>query len=246
MFRAIPLCLIAGAFASLIGIQPSRYDLVIVRGVVVDGSGAARAPRRRRHQGRPDRRDRRTLAGRLQPRRSTRPVSSSRQASSTSTPTPTTSPRHPRAENFVRMGVTSIVAGNCGSSALDVGEALTTIRQTGVSVNFATLIGHNTVRRAVMGTDESRSHHRRSWPGCGRWSGGRWPTARSGFSTGPAIRAGHLRQDAGDHRSGADRRQRRRRLRVAHAQRRHRRSKQAVAETIRIGEMAGARSRSRT
>ena len=31
---------------------------------------------------------------------------------------------HPRAENFVRMGVTSIVAGNCGSSALDVGEAL--------------------------------------------------------------------------------------------------------------------------
>jgi N-acyl-D-aspartate/D-glutamate deacylase len=59
---------------------------------------------------------------------------------------------HPRAENFVRMGVTSIVAGNCGSSALDVGEALTKVRQTGTSVNFATLIGHNTVRRAVMGT----------------------------------------------------------------------------------------------
>ena len=31
---------------------------------------------------------------------------------------------HPRAENFVRMGVTTIVAGNCGGSALDVGEAL--------------------------------------------------------------------------------------------------------------------------
>ena len=30
----------------------------------------------------------------------------------------------PRAENFVRMGVTTIVAGNCGRSALDVGEAL--------------------------------------------------------------------------------------------------------------------------
>jgi N-acyl-D-aspartate/D-glutamate deacylase len=59
----------------------------------------------------------------------------------------------PRAENFVRMGVTTIVAGNCGSSALDVGEALTRIEQTGASVNFATLIGHNTVRRAVMGTD---------------------------------------------------------------------------------------------
>jgi N-acyl-D-amino-acid deacylase len=59
---------------------------------------------------------------------------------------------HPRAENFVRMGVTSVVAGNCGGSALDVGEALTKIRQIGAAVNFATLIGHNTVREAVMGT----------------------------------------------------------------------------------------------
>ena len=59
---------------------------------------------------------------------------------------------HPRAENFVRMGVTSIVAGNCGSSALDVGEAFTKIRQAGAAANFATLIGHNTVREAVMGT----------------------------------------------------------------------------------------------
>jgi N-acyl-D-amino-acid deacylase len=60
---------------------------------------------------------------------------------------------HPLAENFVRMGVTSIVAGNCGSSALDVADAFIRIRQTGASINFATLIGHNTVRRAVMGTE---------------------------------------------------------------------------------------------
>jgi N-acyl-D-amino-acid deacylase len=59
--------------------------------------------------------------------------------------------RSPGAENFIRMGVTSVVAGNCGSSALDVGEALTTIKQTGTAINFATLIGHNTVRRAAMG-----------------------------------------------------------------------------------------------
>jgi N-acyl-D-amino-acid deacylase len=60
--------------------------------------------------------------------------------------------KQPRAENFVRMGVTTIVAGNCGSSALDVGEALAEIERTGTSVNFATFIGHNTVRSAVMGT----------------------------------------------------------------------------------------------
>ena len=37
----------------------------------------------------------------------------------------------PRAENFVRMGVTSVVAGNCGGSALDIAEALAKIRRGG-------------------------------------------------------------------------------------------------------------------
>jgi N-acyl-D-amino-acid deacylase len=60
---------------------------------------------------------------------------------------------NPRAENFVRMGVTTIVAGNCGGSALDVGEALKKVDDLGASVNFATLIGHNTVRSAVMGRE---------------------------------------------------------------------------------------------
>jgi N-acyl-D-amino-acid deacylase len=58
----------------------------------------------------------------------------------------------PLAENFVRMGVTTIVAGNCGGSALDIGEALNGITRSGAAINFATLIGHNTVRSAVMGS----------------------------------------------------------------------------------------------
>jgi N-acyl-D-amino-acid deacylase len=64
---------------------------------------------------------------------------------------------HPLAENFIRMGVTSIVAGNCGSSALSIGDALTRIRETGIAVNFATLIGHNTLRASVMGRDDRYS-----------------------------------------------------------------------------------------
>jgi N-acyl-D-amino-acid deacylase len=60
---------------------------------------------------------------------------------------------HPLAEHFVRMGVTTLVAGNCGGSAEDVAAAFKTIEQTGVAVNYATLFGHNTVRRAVMGTE---------------------------------------------------------------------------------------------
>jgi len=59
----------------------------------------------------------------------------------------------PLAENFIRMGVTTVIAGNCGSSALSIGEALDRIRTEGVSVNFATFIGHNTVRAAVMGNE---------------------------------------------------------------------------------------------
>jgi N-acyl-D-amino-acid deacylase len=57
----------------------------------------------------------------------------------------------PGADNFVRMGVTSIVTGNCGSSALDVAAFLQRIEATGVAVNVATLVGHNTVRSAAMG-----------------------------------------------------------------------------------------------
>jgi N-acyl-D-amino-acid deacylase len=49
--------------------------------------------------------------------------------------------------------VTTVVAGNCGGSAEDVGLALAAIEKAGTSINYATLVGHNTVRRAVMGTE---------------------------------------------------------------------------------------------
>ena len=40
---------------------------------------------------------------------------------------------HPLAEHFVRMGVTTVIAGNCGGSADDVAAAFETIEQTGVA-----------------------------------------------------------------------------------------------------------------
>jgi N-acyl-D-amino-acid deacylase len=131
-----------------------RYDIAIVGGRVVDGSGA---PAIRADLG--------ISAGRI----STIGKINSRDARETIDASGlVVSPgfidvhthaddlaEQPRAENFVRMGVTTIVAGNCGGSALDIGEALSHIEQTGASVNFATLVGHNTVRRAAMG-NESR------------------------------------------------------------------------------------------
>lgn len=59
---------------------------------------------------------------------------------------------HPAAEHFARMGVTTVIAGNCGSSPTDVAGAFSTIRTTGAAINFATFVGHNSVREAVMGT----------------------------------------------------------------------------------------------
>ena len=57
----------------------------------------------------------------------------------------------PRAENFVRMGVTTIVAGNCGSSTLDMAKFFRAVEHTNVAVNVATLVGFNSVREKAMG-----------------------------------------------------------------------------------------------
>jgi N-acyl-D-amino-acid deacylase len=59
----------------------------------------------------------------------------------------------PTADNFIYMGVTSLVTGNCGSSALQVGDFLSKLEAKGISVNIATLVGHGSVRREVMKED---------------------------------------------------------------------------------------------
>jgi N-acyl-D-amino-acid deacylase len=145
---------IAAASLLLAGASPSQnptYDLVIAGGTVVDGSGSA-----------PTRNDVAIKNGRI--------AAIGRLSNATATETINAAglivapgfidvhthaddiAETPRAENFVRMGVTSVVAGNCGGSALDIADALGKIRRAGIAINYATLIGHNTVRRAVMGT----------------------------------------------------------------------------------------------
>lgn len=60
----------------------------------------------------------------------------------------------PAAENFIRMGVTSLVTGNCGTSATDVAEFLGRLKTQPLAVNLATLIAHGSVRRKVVGLDD--------------------------------------------------------------------------------------------
>ncbi|MGV3772494.1 MAG: N-acyl-D-amino-acid deacylase family protein [Verrucomicrobiales bacterium] len=56
----------------------------------------------------------------------------------------------PQAENFLRMGVTTLILGNCGSSEIDLASFFTKLETKGISVNLASLIGHNDVRQEAM------------------------------------------------------------------------------------------------
>ena len=151
IFLAIASCAVAALRPLLVSGQSPEYDMLIAGATVVDGTGA---PGRRA--------DVAIRAGRiLSIGAIDRAAAKEVIDASGLTLAPGFIDVHthaddiwdqPRAENFIRMGVTSIVAGNCGGSAPDIAEAFDRVARTPASVNFATLIGHNTVRRAVMGT----------------------------------------------------------------------------------------------
>jgi N-acyl-D-amino-acid deacylase len=64
--------------------------------------------------------------------------------------------KSPRGENFVRMGVTSIVLGNCGMSRVNLGEFFRQLEMLSFTPNVASLIGHGDVRSRAMGGQFSR------------------------------------------------------------------------------------------
>lgn len=59
--------------------------------------------------------------------------------------------KDPMAQSFIYDGVTTTITGNCGLSNTDIGKYLHWIDSLKLSVNVATLIGHNDVRKTVMG-----------------------------------------------------------------------------------------------
>lgn len=60
----------------------------------------------------------------------------------------------PSAGNFILDGVTSVITGNCGSSNTDIARYFEQLDSVKTSINIATLIGHNSVRRNVMGDSQ--------------------------------------------------------------------------------------------
>lgn len=57
----------------------------------------------------------------------------------------------PTAESFIYDGVTTVVTGNCGASNVDIATYFKKLDSIHLSINVASLIGHNDVRKAVMG-----------------------------------------------------------------------------------------------
>lgn len=60
--------------------------------------------------------------------------------------------KNPLASNFIYDGVTTVITGNCGSSANDLNVYFNYIDSLGVSINVAALMGHNNIRKQVMGS----------------------------------------------------------------------------------------------
>lgn len=62
----------------------------------------------------------------------------------------------PLATSQVSQGITTVVVGQDGDSALPIAKYLATLDQNPVAVNVATLLGHATLRDRVMGGDTAR------------------------------------------------------------------------------------------
>ena len=59
--------------------------------------------------------------------------------------------RNPLATNFILDGVTTCITGNCGLSNTNLKNYFSFIDSLKISINVAAMIGHNDIRRAIMG-----------------------------------------------------------------------------------------------
>ena len=135
-----------------------RYDLIITGGTVIDGTGS---PRRRADV---------AINGDRIVLISTTPLDSSRGRRRIDATGLIVAPGFidlhahlepiltmPDAESHVRQGVTLALGGPDGGGESPIGPYLASVAQQKLGLNVAFLTGHNTIRRAVMGTANRRA-----------------------------------------------------------------------------------------
>ncbi len=57
----------------------------------------------------------------------------------------------PTVDNYVLQGVTTVIGGNCGGHPYPLSALFLKLEANGIAINFGCLVGHNTIRREVMG-----------------------------------------------------------------------------------------------
>jgi dihydroorotase/N-acyl-D-amino-acid deacylase len=148
----ISLCALIASVAPTLGAQPV-YDLLLRGGTVIDGSGAARY---RADVG---------IRGDRVVRISRTPIAPGQAKRVIDATGKTIAPgfidlhahldpllRLPAAESHVRQGVTLALGGPDGTSPLPLAPYMDSATAIGLGINVAYLVGHNSVRREVMGT----------------------------------------------------------------------------------------------
>jgi N-acyl-D-amino-acid deacylase len=150
---SIAVAMTAAAAAALFSADEAPFDLVIRRARIVDGAGgpwfrgdvAVRGGRIAR-------------VGRVEARHAAREIDAADRVLAPGfidvhMHVESELPVRPDAENLVADGVTSIVTGNCGASETRLSDWFGRLRTAGIAVNVASLVGHNSIRRDVVGAE---------------------------------------------------------------------------------------------
>lgn len=152
-FLFLLLIIFPGLFYMSVSCQESEFDVIIRNGSVIDGTGGPALQADLGIKG-----GRISEIGNLETRTATRIIDA---GGLTVAPGFIDLHTHaerkilefPSVENYIRQGVTTIVGGNCGGSPYPIGDFLEKVEETGIALNLTLLVGHNTVRREVMGRE---------------------------------------------------------------------------------------------